>query len=111
MANRVVMVSIAPGNPMFQSPLGDARANIFGDWLRINAFTWLIWTDRTTAQVSDHFRAAFGPNDIIVVTYLEPKQAAGSAPQWIWNWINSKANINQGLGAALSALGMPKPKS
>jgi hypothetical protein len=104
MANRIVMVSVAPYSPLFQSIWGDQIAAQIGDWIRVNSNTWLIWTTQNTSSVSNTFRSSLNPNDTIVVVYVDPKGAAGNAPQWIWDWVNSKANVNAGLGAVFNSI-------
>jgi tellurite resistance-related uncharacterized protein len=94
MIYRLQVVSIVPAPQSLPVAMGDKAATEAGDWIRLNVMTWLIWTAKTTQETSDVFRRYLGANDLIVVIYANPKEAAGWAPQWVWNWINSKAMLH-----------------
>ena len=96
--NRIQIVTLSPNHSMFQPALGDRIASGIGDWIRISAFSWLIWTDKSTEEVSQIFRQTLGLQANFVVLYVDPAGAQGWAPKWIWDWINNKQTLAQGLG-------------
>lgn len=94
MVYRLQLVSIVPSSLVSRAAEGDRAAREAGDWIRLNVVTWLVWTSKTTEETSDIFRRHLNANDLVVVVYASPKQAAGWAPQWVWNWINSKVPLH-----------------
>lgn len=95
MVFRLQMVSIVPANQLrFNRQSMDAVASTVGDWVRLNSNTWLVWTTYGTRETSLAFKNKLSSDDIVVVVYANPKEAAGSAPQWLWNWINQKVHMH-----------------
>jgi hypothetical protein len=83
-----------------------------GDWLRFNGFTWLVWTNANANQLNDLVRkVASHLDDSVLVIAVDPSDFNGWAPQWVWEWINSKRPAAT-LGDILGGLGggMPPPK-
>jgi hypothetical protein len=78
--------------------LGDAVAGSLGDWVRLTPMTWVIWTERTTAEVGQAFKDKLKSGDIVIAMYLDAREAAGVAPQWLWNWINAKIFLQKWSG-------------
>jgi hypothetical protein len=91
---RLQVVSLVPTPQSVPATVIDGAATEVGDWIRLNVVTWLIWTSKTTEETSQIFRRYIGINDVLVVLYANPKEATGWAPQWVWNWINSKAALH-----------------
>jgi hypothetical protein len=85
-------VASAPNTAM-----GDAIASNNGEWIRVSPFSWLIWTTNPSVQVANSFKEFLKPEDIVIAMYVDPRQAAGSAPQWVWDWINAKAKMHKSL--------------
>jgi hypothetical protein len=84
------MVSIGWVTTIINPALGDSIAGSVGDWIRLTPMTWIIWTENSTMEVAQAFKSKLKAQDIVVVMYLDAKGAAGIAPQWVWNWLNSK---------------------
>lgn len=61
-----------------------------GDWARLNAFNWYVYTDRTANAVYEALRTKFQTDDSIAVVAVDPHDVSGWAPEWFWKWINSK---------------------
>lgn len=94
MIYRLQLISIAPATPYLNVAMIDQAVGSFGDWIRINGYTWLVWTQKTTADTSGALKDLLAPSDVVVCIYANPKEAAGLAPQWLWNWINSKVILH-----------------
>ena len=90
MISRLQLISIAPATPYLNVAAIDQVVGSFGDWIRINGYTWLLWSQKTTADTSVAIRNVLSTGDVVVCIYANPKEAAGFAPQWLWDWINSK---------------------
>lgn len=94
MVYRLQIVSIAPATPYLNISAVDQAVTTIGDWIRINGYTWLIWTQSNTMETSTLLQKLLSPKDVIVCLYANPKDAAGLAPEWLWNWINSRAVLH-----------------
>lgn len=91
---RLQLVTISWISSAPNSALGDVIASNVGEWIRLSPFSWLIWTNKPSTQVANAFKEFLKPEDIVIAVYVDPRQAAGSAPQWVWNWINAKAHLH-----------------
>lgn len=94
MIYRLQLISIAPATPYLNVVAIDHAVGALGDWIRINGYTWLVWTQKTTVDTSIALKNLLAPSDVVVCVYTNPKEAAGQAPQWLWDWINSKAILH-----------------
>ena len=63
-----------------------------GDWIRVSPSQWFLWTDASRETLLAKLRALrVDPlNDQLIVTAVQPESAQGTAPQWIWDWLNDK---------------------
>lgn len=94
MVYRLQVATIVPSSPVSRALQGDAAATETGDWIRLNVMTWLLWTTKTTQETTEIFRRHLAGEDLVIVLYASPKDAAGWAPQWVWNWINGKVSMH-----------------
>jgi len=66
--------------------------NIFtqnaGDWLRFNAFTWIIWTDKTVNQWYEILRHHLTQADQVLIFPVDLRDRAGWSQEWVWEWID-----------------------
>ena len=61
-----------------------------GNWARLNAFNWYIWSEFTSHQLYEELRQFLTADDSIAIFEVRPETAAGWAPQWFWNWVHNK---------------------
>lgn len=60
------------------------------DWIRLTGSQWYVWTDRPVTELAEIIRSLVVPTGHCIITSLEPVAANGTAPQWIWDWLNEK---------------------
>src|SRR5438128_2111585 len=91
--------------------------NACGDWARLNAYNWYIWSNLSSAQIYDALRPHFHTDDSIAIFAIDPTTGAGWAPQWFWDWVRSGGtqSPNALMPPAVTGLanifaGLPKPK-
>jgi hypothetical protein len=71
---------------------------VSADWLRLNGFTWLIWTGVKAETVSKFIQTEVGPGARILVLRTSFQGLYGFQPDWVWKWINDrKAEPQAGL--------------
>jgi hypothetical protein len=73
-----------PRNEKFD-PLFDEHA---GDWLRFNAYTWLVWTDKTVEEWYEILRHHITQADQVLIGPIDLKERAGWSQKWVWDWID-----------------------
>ena len=82
-----------------------------GDWIRLSVFSWFLWSEYTSTAIAEHLRAQLHPEDSIVIVAVDPNDASGWAPKWVWDWIAQKAeNAKQPALGGLFAPGLQKPQ-
>lgn len=60
------------------------------DWIRISAFSWLIWTPKDPNVIYNRLLPLLDVHDQFLITQVVPGQMAGMLPQWSWDWVNRK---------------------
>jgi hypothetical protein len=63
---------------------------VVGDWIRYSALSWIVWTDKSAADIYLALRGSFDKDDQVLIAKLEMTDCIGSLSPWIWTWINSK---------------------
>ena len=58
------------------------------DWLRLNAFLWVIWTDKTVDEWYEILRHHITQKDNVMIFPIDLKERAGWAEKWVWEWID-----------------------
>lgn len=61
-----------------------------GDWIRITHNAWFVWTDLSSAGITQTLRHEVASNSQFVVTAVEPQQATGFSAPWVWDWLNRR---------------------
>jgi hypothetical protein len=56
----------------------------------LNTSQWFVWSDKTSSQIFQIVRTVLSPEEQCVVMAIHPEAAVGTAPQWIWEWLNDK---------------------
>jgi hypothetical protein len=59
-----------------------------GNWLRFDAWSWLIATERPAHEVNAALRTVLAPEDSILIIRCDPNDYSGFAQQWVWDWID-----------------------
>src|SRR2546425_7598082 len=59
-------------------------------WLRWNAFTWLIRTERTANEWYEILRQRISRDDSLLIVRADLSERFGWAPEWVWDWIDDK---------------------
>jgi hypothetical protein len=91
MTFKLYSLSIAPLSTFGTNPSNlDTKLSTLGDWIRFNPTQWYIWTDRTKNELVSQVQATLLIGEQFIVVSLQPEFAQGSAPLWIWNWLNEK---------------------
>ena len=75
----------------------DNALNDFGDWLRLNAFTWLIFASADPRTISLKVEQSVDPGSRILVVRASPRNLYGEQPKWVWDWIQARVSPLQGL--------------
>jgi hypothetical protein len=83
-----------PVNPSLVEP---ALTGV-GDWLRFDAWSWLIFSNATSNDISGAIRRVLHVDDSILVIKCDPFDYNGWAAQWVWDWISQRRNPPTGLG-------------
>lgn len=60
------------------------------DWIRFSGAQWYVWTDRQIRELAEVLRELVIPSGQCVIASLEPVAANGTAPEWLWTWMNDR---------------------
>ena len=81
---------ISPINP----PLIDAVMTQVGDWIRVNAETWLLTTAETPTNIRNLLMKHLSSEDNWLVLPINPYAPAdGWAPEWVWAWLRNQSAV------------------
>lgn len=86
-------------------PLIDAALSEIGEWIRFNAETWFVNSDRSPTEIRNLIIKHMSIEDnclVVPLALYEP--ADGWAPPWIWEWL-----AKQGVAVAASRQPPPPP--
>jgi len=72
--------------------------SVAGDWMRFDAWSWLIYSSYSTHDITSALRGKLLPEDNIMIIACNPNDYAGFAPPWVWDWINKYRTPMAGLG-------------
>jgi hypothetical protein len=64
-----------------------------GNWVRFNGLSWFVSTHWTALQVYERLRRHLHNEDSILIIAVNPETAQGWAPQFMWDYFNSKAAL------------------
>lgn len=79
--------------------------NNIGNWSRMNAYNWYVFTALPPPQIYERLRPFFHVDDSIVIFEVKPETASGWAPPWFWDWISTN-----GASGQMPALAPPPPR-
>lgn len=65
-----------------------------GDWVRYAGTSWLLWSEKSSAEVMGAIVPAIDPTDNVFITPVDMNDFIGRQPSWIWEWMRSKAPDN-----------------
>jgi hypothetical protein len=68
----------------------NAVFSALGDWMRLNALNYYIWTDSPPRQTYEMLRSVFLADDSIFVIAVDPNDMFGWLPEWVWEWLLDK---------------------
>ena len=60
------------------------------DWIRLSAFTWLLWSPKPVGIIYNRIKPLLDTQDKFFISEVEIRQTAGFIPPWAWTWINNK---------------------
>jgi hypothetical protein len=60
------------------------------NWIRYSMTSWLVWTDKSNAEILVHILAAIDPADNVFVSGVEGTDFIGRQPNWVWTWLAEK---------------------
>lgn len=63
---------------------------VHGEWIRVTAHSWFVWTDKHKSEIASVALSAQGAEGLVIVVAIQPEQAAGKALPWIWDWLNTR---------------------
>jgi hypothetical protein len=73
-----------------------------GDWVRLNGFTYLIWTGLSAEALSRVVRTVLKePEDIVLIYSVDLSDFSGWAPKWMWDWLLAKRSQGADAGGLL----------
>jgi hypothetical protein len=94
-----------PGSPddslgiLPRPDLVDKALSPISDWVRLNGFTWLVWSGLSTEVIAKHIQNEIGENGRILVLRASQHGIYGWQPDWVWKWIADRKTAPQaGLG-------------
>lgn len=61
-----------------------------GDWVRYSSHCWLLWTDKSVADVYATLRPQLTSQDQLLISALKIEDSFGLLSPWIWTWIQTK---------------------
>lgn len=61
-----------------------------GNWARLNAFNWYVWSDLTSEQIYAALAPLINAEDNVAIFAIQPDTAAGWAPEWFWKWVRTQ---------------------
>lgn len=95
---RLLHVSITPELIHTPKPALERRMNDLGrDWITYNAFSWVLWTNKSILTVSEMIMGDVHPGDQVLVVALNPAEVPnGRLPAWMWAWFNRPRNAITG---------------
>src|SRR5258705_6241618 len=64
------------------------------EWIRYASNNWIIWTEKSAGEITKVVRGAYGTEDQLLVVNLDAQEKDGSLPKWVWDWIDSKRNVD-----------------
>lgn len=68
----------------------DAQLRQYGDWIRWNGWTWFVSTNYAPAVLRMALMSKLTTSDFVIVSELTPQAIEGWAPNWVWDWFNSR---------------------
>lgn len=63
---------------------------IIGDWIRYSTLSWIVWTEKSPADIYQLIQRSMDINDQFLIAKIEPTDLIGNVSPWIWTWMNSK---------------------
>ena len=83
----------------------DTALSQCGDWLRFDAWCWLLGSEYQPQPITDHLRKSLAVEDSVLVMRVDPSDYGGFAAPWVWEWINKyrEPNVSTALENSLSA--------
>ena len=60
------------------------------DWLRFNAKTWVVWTDKTAVDWYNLLRPFITKKDELFIFGLDPSERYGWGEKMVWDWFDRK---------------------
>jgi hypothetical protein len=68
----------------------DAALGNVGDWIRFNAWTWFIATNRSPVEINSAIFPKITTEDSVLIVDCSADYLGGWAPKWIWDWFQSR---------------------
>lgn len=62
------------------------------DWLRYSATNWIMWTDKTQAEIYNFVIPRIDVGDFVLISPMNVTEMFGRLPPWVWEWINTKSS-------------------
>lgn len=75
----------------------DAVLGQYGDWIRWNGWTWFIQTAHLPSTIRAAVLQRFTNQDSLLIAEINKSGLEGWAPQWVWDWFNSRMNPQAGI--------------
>ncbi len=86
--HRFLLVAIGYSITAQPAALEPAMSVIADDWIRINANTWVLWSEKTIATCDEIVRGKIGASDHVFIVKIDLSERAGWMPKWMWDWLN-----------------------
>lgn len=106
--NRFIHIGFAfPGVPKVLDI--EPRINsISQDWVRYAPNNWILWTDRSPAEVYAAIERGIDAEDQVLIVAIDFNWCFGKIAPWIWTWIEAKGYRVQD-GRILLEKALPPP--
>jgi hypothetical protein len=84
-----VMWAVLPVTVETIKPLENKLSEI-GTWYRFSGWSWLLRSDRTSAQIREGIQAVTKPQDHFLVFDVSHSEVSGWALPPVWDWIRKQ---------------------
>lgn len=68
------------------------------DWVRISAFSWILWTNKPAPYIYTLLQPHLDATDQMLIASMNSHDFYGNLSPWIWHWFNSKVPNFAALG-------------
>lgn len=96
MPNKVYNITLRlVKTPAEAATLEPVFASMGSDWLRMNIYSWYVWTDKSADELRKLLAPHVNPEDSYLILAVDPSDRHGWAPKFVWDWFDDKVQQQQ----------------